>query len=92
MWSVPQIYSWEFVVDAIGGTWLEQVYLANPVAVAVLLNQRAFWVPSIDGDTSGLMPDYLLLRGGLTLVACLVLLAAAQAIFTRLESGFAEKL
>jgi ABC-2 type transport system permease protein len=92
MWSVPQLYSWEFVVDVIGGTWLEQLYLANPVAVAVLLNQRAFWVPSIDGDTSSLMPEHLLLRGSLTLVACLLLVAAAQAVFTRLESGFAEKL
>jgi ABC-2 type transport system permease protein len=92
MWSVPQLYSWEFVVDVIGGTWLEQLYLANPVAVAVLLNQRAFWVPSIDGDTSSLMPEHLLLRGSLTLVACLLLVAVAQAVFTRLESGFAEKL
>ena len=91
LWSAPQLYPWTFVADRLSTFW-EQIYLANPVAVAVLLNQRAFWIPSIDEDTSGFMPDDLLLRGGITLVCCLLLVGAAQWLFARLETSFAEKL
>ena len=94
MWSAPQLYPWEFVDDQIGGTWLEQVYLANPVAVATLLNQRAFWIPTLDSDidTTGFMPDGLMLRGVIMLGCCIALVAVAQWIFSRLETSFAEKL
>ena len=92
LWSAPQLYPWTFVEDLLGGTVWEQIYLANPVAVSVLLNQRAFWVPSIDGDTSGFMPDDLLLRGGIMLACCVLLVGAAQWLFARLETSFAEKL
>ncbi|MBA2739910.1 MAG: ABC transporter permease [Nocardioidaceae bacterium] len=94
MWSVPQIYSWDFVVDKIGGSWLEQVYLANPVAVATLLNQRAFWIPSLgpEVDTTGFMPEHLLLRGTVMLACCLALVWVAQRIFSSLEANFAEQL
>lgn len=91
LWSAPQLYPWTFVADTLNPFW-EQVYLTNPVAVAVLLNQRAFWIPSIDEDTSGFMPDDLLLRGGITLVCCLLLVGAAQWLFARFETSFAEKL
>lgn len=91
LWSAPQLYPWTFVADRLSTFW-EQVYLTNPVAVAVLLNQRAFWIPSIDEDTSGFMPDDLLLRGGITLVCCLLLVGAAQWLFARFETSFAEKL
>jgi len=93
LWSAPQLYPWTFVADRLSTFW-EQVYLTNPVAVAVLLNQRAFWIPSIDEstDTSGFMPDDLLLRGGITLACCLLLVGAAQWLFARLETSFAEKL
>ena len=92
LWSAPQLYPWEFVEDLLGGTVWEQVYLANPVAIAVLLNQRAFWIPSVEEDTTGFMPDDLMLRGGIMLVCCIALVGVAQLIFSRLEHGFAEKL
>lgn len=92
LWSAPQLYPWEFVENLLGGTVWEQVYLANPVAIAVLLNQRAFWIPSIEEDTTGFMPDDLMLRGSIMLVCCIALVGVAQLIFSRLESSFAEKL
>ncbi len=92
LWSAPQLYPWEFVERVLGGTVWEQVYLANPVAVATLLNQRAFWIPAIDEDTTGFMPEHLLLRGSIMLVVCVLLVGVAQLIFSKLESSFAEKL
>jgi ABC-2 type transport system permease protein len=90
LWSAPQLYPWEFVADRLGPIG-EQIYLANPVAMAVLLNQRAFWVPAVDsGET--VMPDHLLMHGGIMLVCCLGLVGVAQLIFARLEHGFAEKM
>ncbi|MDF2966284.1 MAG: transporter [Nocardioidaceae bacterium] len=90
LWSAPQLYPWEFVADRLGPVG-EQIYLANPVAMAVLLNQRAFWVPAVDsGET--VMPDNLLMHGGIMLVCCLGLVGVAQLIFARLEHGFAEKM
>ena len=91
MWSAPQLYPWSFVEDLLPTFW-EEVYLTNPVAIAVLLNQRAFWAPSVDGDTSAYSPDDLLLRGGIMLACCLLLVGAAQLLFARLETSFAEKL
>ena len=90
LWSAPQLYPWEFVADRLGPIG-EQIYLANPVAMAVLLNQRAFWVPAVDsGET--VMPDHLLMHGGIMLVCCLGLVGVAQLVFARLEHGFAEKM
>ena len=38
------------------------------------------------------MPDDLMTRGLVVLAVCLVLLALAQVVFTRLEAKFAERL
>jgi len=48
-WSVPMIYPFSRLADSpLGGTWVESVYLANPVAEAVLLIQYCFWVPTTE--------------------------------------------
>jgi ABC-2 type transport system permease protein len=89
-WSVPMIYPYDRIADLWGGTWIEEVYLANPIADAVMLFQQLFWVPTVDGAV--VMPDYLLVRGGAALVGCLLILVFAQMLFTRLEGKFAERL
>ena len=92
LWSAPMLYPWEFVSETLGPVG-QQIYLANPVAMAVLLNQRAFWVPALDSeDKVGTMPPDLLLHGGIMLVVCLGLVGVAQLVFSRLEHGFAEKM
>jgi ABC-2 type transport system permease protein len=91
MWSAPMLYPWEFVAEQLGPIG-EQVYLANPVAMAALLNQQAFWVPALDSGDEYTMPDHLLLHGGIMLVCCLGLVGVAQLVFARLEHGFAEKM
>jgi ABC-2 type transport system permease protein len=92
MWSVPMIYPYVMIHDLTEGTWAEQAYLMNPVAEAVLLSQRAFWVPLLDEGDAYLMPDYLFERGLVMLVVGLLLVWGAQKLFTRYETKFAEHL
>ncbi|WP_310964417.1 ABC transporter permease [Nocardioides terrisoli] len=85
--------------------WLYQVYMANPVAEAVLLMQRFFWwgvVPANRKQGSGLIqpggghtvefPPDLFERGLVMLVACAVLLYFAQRFFSRVEGKFPERM
>ncbi len=73
-----------------------QLYMANPIAEAVVLLQRFFWFGSIQANgernPSTAFPPGMLERGAITLVACLILLWFAQQAFTRLEVKFAEHL
>jgi ABC-2 type transport system permease protein len=88
-WTTPVVYSWELVMQTIGGNALvEQVYLANPVTAAVLAMQRAFWVAGTDTPA----PDQLGTRLAVMLAVGVVLLWAAQRLFSRLEGNFAQEL
>jgi ABC-2 type transport system permease protein len=75
---------------------LYQVYLANPVAQAVILLQRFFWtgVNNANGDHGYTShgPPHMMLRGVITLGVCLVFLWVCQRVFSRLESKFPERL
>jgi ABC-2 type transport system permease protein len=103
-WSVPMIYPWTTVRDATGGGWLLDLYLANPLSVAVNLFQRAFWWPGTkqtfieplhvpafpNGDPA--FPDHLTQRGLISLAAAVMLLGVAQLVFHRLQRRFAQEL
>jgi ABC-2 type transport system permease protein len=88
MWASPIIYSWKLVQHAIGGTWLEQLYLANPMTLVVLGFQKAFWVAG-DGEP---FPGDLTARLLLAFVLSIVLLWFSQRVFARLQSNFAQEL
>lgn len=92
---VPMIYPFERIWAAYDShRWLYELYLANPVAQAVLLLQRLFWYPTVDdpGVLEQPFPPDLFLRGFITLGVSLVLLWAAQRIFSRSENAFPERL
>ena len=95
-WAVPMIYPYTRITDVMGGTWWEQAYLANPLAEAVILLQRAFWVPTCSGQDActgaGAMPTHLFERGFVMLGVGVLFLLACQWLFSRLESNFAERL
>ena len=95
-WSVPMIYPFSLVKNGrFGDTWVETVYLLNPLADAVLLVQRCFWLSTTEDPTATLaqnFPDDLFLRGGIMIAVGLVFLGLAQLAFTRLEGKFAERL
>jgi ABC-2 type transport system permease protein len=94
LWSVPMIYPFSRVIST-APTWAENIYLSNPLANAVLLFQRCFWVDSTSDPKATAateLPDHLFARGFGVLALGLVLLVIAQAIFHRLEGRFAERI
>lgn len=87
-WASPVVYSWALVSNALQGSWLESLYLSNPVTLAVLGMQRALWVAGTDEPA----PDGLLTHLSIALAVGLVLLFLAQRLFQRLEGNFAQEL
>ncbi|WP_139416732.1 ABC transporter permease [Agromyces laixinhei] len=90
-WASPIVYSMSFVHSAIGGTVLEEIYLANPVTLGVLGMQKAMWI-SGSADPTQFWPDLLWLRMLVAIVICGILLVIGQRIFSRLQSNFAQEL
>ena len=96
-WAVPMIYPFSRLAESsLGGTWVESVYLCNPLTEAVLLLQRTFWVPTCLGRPACTgpyaMPADLFTRGWIMLAIGVVFLLLCQLLFARLESKFAERL
>lgn len=87
-WASPIVYSFQYVHAYLQGNWLEQVYLANPVTIAVLAFQRGVWIAGPDAA----FPSDLTARLGVATVVCLVLLWLSQRVFARLEGNFAQEL
>jgi len=91
--SVPMIYPYSMVDERFGR--FAELYLLNPVAEAVLLAQRAFWVGATSDPAETIrtdLPENLFELGFAHLGAALVALVIAQLVFTRLENKFAERL
>jgi ABC-2 type transport system permease protein len=91
--SVPMIYPFAMVDERFGEA--AKFYLLNPLADAVLLVQRAFWVgttadPEATARTE--LPDNLMVWGAGCLVVGLVLLGIAQLVFSRFENKIPERL
>jgi ABC-2 type transport system permease protein len=101
-WSTPMIYEYARVAKVFEDRawWALEIYLANPVAEAVMLFQQAFWIPTVDdqglskpGEHDALdLAPHLYERGLILLVIGLLLIWFAQKMFSRLESSFAEQL
>lgn len=90
--GVPMMYPFEMVRDRLGDhAW---IYLLNPISDAVILMQRAFWVPSTDHPVRALhsLPPHLMWHGLATLVGSFVVLFIGQLVFRRLENKIPERL
>ena len=91
--GAPMIYPYSIVDERFGS--FADYYLINPVANAVLLSQRAFWVgttndPEHTATTD--LPDHLFSRGLVVLGACVLFLVLAQMIFAKLEHKIPERI
>jgi ABC-2 type transport system permease protein len=100
--SVPMMYPYYLIADGERiPTKYHDLYVANPVAEAVMLIQRGFWTPTCDGPcvvnpaTGEVQPDFvsdLYSRGFIMLGVGLVLLVVGQIVFSRLEKTIPERL
>jgi ABC-2 type transport system permease protein len=90
-WASPIVYSISFVNATLHGSLLEEIYLANPVTLAVLGMQKAMWVAGTS-DPSQYWPPNLEIRLVVALVVSVFLLWIAQRVFSRLQSNFAQEL
>ena len=93
-WASPIVYSYTYVHNAIGGTFLEQLYLANPITSAVIGMQKAFWVSgsTATGKLEQVFPENLTTLLLVSLAVSVVLLWLSQRIFTRMQKNFAQEL
>lgn len=101
-WASPIVYPFTAVHTALKGNWLEQIYLWNPVTVAVLTFQHGLWRagshPFVTGTGAAKVthitywPPDLDLRLIVVLVVSAALVWVAQRVFARLEGNFAQEL
>ena len=92
---VPMMYPFSLVREqSVNHPWVYELYMANPLAEAVLLMQKFFWAGTVDDQSkiADEFPPDLWERGLIMLGVCLVLLRLAQKLFSRLESKFPERL
>jgi len=90
-WGSPIVYSFSFVHDTLNGGLLEQLYLSNPVTLAILGLQQGLWAGSVDSTVS-FAPANLSTMLAIALAASLLLLWIAQRVFARLQGNFAQEL
>ena len=91
--SVPMMYPYSLVEQRFGP--LAPYYLINPLAEAVLLFQRCFWIGTTDNPEAMIatnMPDHLFEIGLAHIAAGLVVLVLAQLVFARFEKKIPERL
>jgi ABC-2 type transport system permease protein len=94
---VPMMYPFSLVWEQHDThPWLYNIYIANPVAQAVILLQKFFWYPLIDNPEKDIVgrqfPPDMWARGLITLAICGLLLYLAQKFFSRVEGKFPERL
>ncbi|MET0725112.1 MAG: ABC transporter permease [Leifsonia sp.] len=92
-WSAPVLYSWVMVKDTLPA-WAFDIYMLNPLAVAVELFHRAFWETTVTADQLGNhgFPPGMTLYVIQAFVFCLVVIVIGQLTFRRLERRFAQDL
>lgn len=104
-WASPIVYSWGLFSDKVDSPVLRELYLTNPVTIAVIGFQRTFWVAGDGGPiprgataeqvqrlTPQPIPDNLELRLWVWIAVGVVFTFIAQRVFARLQGNFAQEL
>lgn len=87
MWASPIVYSWEMVASHVGHL-VQELYLCNPVTLAVLGFQQAIWTAGFEEP----MPTHFLMRLFLALAVGCLALGVGQRIFAVMQRDFAQEL
>ena len=89
-WASPIVYSYSYVQKALAVNYpvAHEIYLANPVTLAILGFQRSLWAAGIDQPS----PVHLMIRLAVGALIGIVLIFGAHRVFARLEGNFAQEL
>ncbi len=87
-WASPVLYSSDLVKEQ-APDWLYQLYMLNPVTVAVELSHQAFWAGTI---ADALSPEVLMRNSIIGLAIAILTLVVGQLVFRKLEGDFAQNL
>ncbi len=91
--GVPMMYPFSLVHEKFGD--LAAYYLFNPIANAVLLLDRAFWLQTTSNPAAAVhreMPHHQFAWGLYSVALSLVVLLIGQLVFARLENKIPERL
>jgi ABC-2 type transport system permease protein len=86
MWASPIVYSLAQVASVLP-SWAMQVFIGNPITLAVLGFHVTFW-----SDDVGITPEDLAIRMVISGAIGLVLLFLSQRVFAKLQGDFAQEL
>lgn len=89
LWGSPIVYSLSMVNEVVKNTLLRELYINNPLTLAVLGFQRAVWM---GGNGVVIYPHHQLLRMIIAGAIGLVVLFFCQRVFSRLQGNFAQEL
>lgn len=101
MWTSPIVYSWTFVGTAFADlgwpAWMNEVFINNPLTLAVISFQAAFWAPGLPpaapgADPAFMFPEMFKLRLLIAGLIGVVLVYLSQRLFSRLQGNFAQEL
>jgi ABC-2 type transport system permease protein len=87
-WMSPVVYAWQMVQGVISNPLVLEIYTNNPLTLAVLGFQRAFWLSGEDLS----YPSHLAIRLCVALVVGVLALFLAHRVFARLQGNFAQEL
>lgn len=100
-WLSPVMYSWTMVAREVKIPYVEQLYMTNPLSVAVELFHYAFWQPTLSLEQqqflaeSGnwqMFPHLLTIWVPVAVLVSLLLLMFGNFLFRTFEGNFAQEL
>ena len=91
-WASPVLYMWTMVRDA-APAWFLDLYMLNPLTVAVELFHYGFWLPTAPQHGAyGVVPHLFSVWTPLAFVVSGLLLFLGDRFFRRFEGRFAQEL
>lgn len=88
MWASPIMYGWSMAASTLQNPITLGLYTANPVTLAVLGFQVAFW--DSPNTPAGMFPDNLMPMLWIAVFASIVYFLICQRIFARYQGSFAQ--
>lgn len=87
-WLSPVVYSWQTLTNNVPNETVQQIYLTNPMTIAILAFQKTFWIGGDETPFPANLDMLLLMWFGIGLITLWVF----HYVFTRLQRNIAQEL